>query len=133
RWIRGKDLCRHTFAGGPFATQSHKQKSQRRLANGDRSGCVSTRFLRAHPERLRQRFPGFVSRRLFAVCEGEGQREAVGTCLRSRHRPFRAIEPEETSQRLVKLHMTGNAGTRSEEHTSELQSRGHLVCRLLLE
>src|SRR5690625_863020 len=25
------------------------------------------------------------------------------------------------------------SGTRSEEHTSELQSRGHLVCRLLLE
>src|SRR5690625_4581398 len=28
---------------------------------------------------------------------------------------------------------TGTAATRSEEHTSELQSRGHLVCRLLLE
>src|SRR2546429_2447690 len=28
--------------------------------------------------------------------------------------------------------LTGN-GTRSEEHTSELQSRLHLVCRLLLE
>src|SRR5439155_14414007 len=31
---------------------------------------------------------------------------------------------------------TGSANTRaarSEEHTSELQSRGHLVCRLLLE
>src|SRR5437660_4979037 len=27
----------------------------------------------------------------------------------------------------------GMAGLRSEEHTSELQSRGHLVCRLLLE
>src|SRR5690625_916137 len=27
----------------------------------------------------------------------------------------------------------GEAYTRSEEHTSELQSRGHLVCRLLLE
>src|SRR5690625_6932297 len=26
-----------------------------------------------------------------------------------------------------------NASSRSEEHTSELQSRGHLVCRLLLE
>src|SRR3989442_3106320 len=26
-----------------------------------------------------------------------------------------------------------NAGSRSEEHTSELQSRPHLVCRLLLE
>src|SRR5690625_3347120 len=25
------------------------------------------------------------------------------------------------------------AGVRSEEHTSELQSRGHLVCRLLLD
>src|SRR5690625_5981823 len=27
----------------------------------------------------------------------------------------------------------GRPGNRSEEHTSELQSRGHLVCRLLLE
>src|SRR5690625_6453274 len=27
----------------------------------------------------------------------------------------------------------GLRGIRSEEHTSELQSRGHLVCRLLLE
>src|SRR5690625_5130509 len=29
--------------------------------------------------------------------------------------------------------MKGIHGERSEEHTSELQSRGHLVCRLLLE
>src|SRR5207253_10858619 len=28
---------------------------------------------------------------------------------------------------------SGNRARRSEEHTSELQSRGHLVCRLLLE
>src|SRR5437870_7420875 len=28
---------------------------------------------------------------------------------------------------------TGSVKKRSEEHTSELQSRGHLVCRLLLE
>src|SRR5439155_13683067 len=27
----------------------------------------------------------------------------------------------------------GRSAPRSEEHTSELQSRGHLVCRLLLE
>src|SRR5690625_5493057 len=27
----------------------------------------------------------------------------------------------------------GRSAARSEEHTSELQSRGHLVCRLLLE
>src|SRR5690625_6864426 len=33
------------------------------------------------------------------------------------------------------LHLTANGSmnTRSEEHTSELQSRGHLVCRLLLQ
>src|SRR5690625_1490241 len=31
------------------------------------------------------------------------------------------------------LARTLEAGDRSEEHTSELQSRGHLVCRLLLE
>src|SRR5690625_7001959 len=29
--------------------------------------------------------------------------------------------------------MGGTGEDRSEEHTSELQSRGHLVCRLLLE
>src|SRR5690625_5546826 len=29
--------------------------------------------------------------------------------------------------------IAANARVRSEEHTSELQSRGHLVCRLLLE
>src|SRR5690625_6133508 len=32
----------------------------------------------------------------------------------------------------IRLSM-GSVGDRSEEHTSELQSRGHLVCRLLLE
>src|SRR5207253_10340166 len=31
------------------------------------------------------------------------------------------------------IEMTKSLGVRSEEHTSELQSRGHLVCRLLLE
>src|SRR5690625_6962247 len=30
-------------------------------------------------------------------------------------------------------HLASLNKTRSEEHTSELQSRGHLVCRLLLE
>src|SRR5437660_3531725 len=34
---------------------------------------------------------------------------------------------------LVVVDRPHRAGVRSEEHTSELQSRGHLVCRLLLE
>src|SRR5437870_9038369 len=44
---------------------------------------------------------------------------------------------ESTFIPLVMLHAcrswTSTAPGRSEEHTSELQSRGHLVCRLLLE
>src|SRR5207253_7151690 len=38
------------------------------------------------------------------------------------------IDPRDTMQRDADIR-----GMRSEEHTSELQSRGHLVCRLLLE
>src|SRR5690625_6342768 len=38
---------------------------------------------------------------------------------------------DELEQRLEALHR--DREDRSEEHTSELQSRGHLVCRLLLE
>src|SRR5437660_3159744 len=34
---------------------------------------------------------------------------------------------------LIAVDATGGLLERSEEHTSELQSRGHLVCRLLLE
>src|SRR5437660_8848183 len=33
----------------------------------------------------------------------------------------------------ITIKKIGKARCRSEEHTSELQSRGHLVCRLLLE
>src|SRR5690625_6310464 len=34
---------------------------------------------------------------------------------------------------LIKVQLIQSRAVRSEEHTSELQSRGHLVCRLLLE
>src|SRR5207253_6951872 len=37
------------------------------------------------------------------------------------------------SHPVVNLDNPGAVRMRSEEHTSELQSRGHLVCRLLLE
>src|SRR5437660_9120625 len=40
---------------------------------------------------------------------------------------FGSYEPRRLSGRAERR------GRRSEEHTSELQSRGHLVCRLLLE
>src|SRR5690625_7022761 len=49
-------------------------------------------------------------------CGEEGSGEAAGQTVR-----------------LLKWHRSDGIETRSEEHTSELQSRGHLVCRLLLE
>src|SRR5690625_6681984 len=41
--------------------------------------------------------------------------------------------PEPYPTDLAAFVQTINDAMRSEEHTSELQSRGHLVCRLLLE
>src|SRR5207244_13016309 len=42
-------------------------------------------------------------------------------------------EGGEVRRRLVPDHLVQVEGDRSEEHTSELQSPDHLVCRLLLE
>src|SRR5690625_6479612 len=41
--------------------------------------------------------------------------------------------PGRAADQPVERPRTRGGGSRSEEHTSELQSRGHLVCRLLLE
>src|SRR3712207_8145268 len=38
-----------------------------------------------------------------------------------------------TAERRTAAHAAGSLAVRSEEHTSELQSRQYLVCRLLLE
>src|SRR5690625_6175278 len=43
------------------------------------------------------------------------------------------ITDDSPTQRVGAPPAAGFAEVRSEEHTSELQSRGHLVCRLLLE
>src|SRR5690625_3121207 len=40
---------------------------------------------------------------------------------------------EDMQVELIEKDGVSGVATRSEEHTSELQSRGHLVCRLLLE
>src|SRR5690625_5441141 len=41
--------------------------------------------------------------------------------------------PDDRAGDVVGQHGVQTQDIRSEEHTSELQSRGHLVCRLLLE
>src|SRR3712207_7926992 len=47
--------------------------------------------------------------------------------------PFRVTGTEGRFNTMVKVEGGGVTGQRSEEHTSELQSRQYLVCRLLLE
>src|SRR5690625_4268649 len=56
--------------------------------------------------------------------------DALVVCYRSLLTPDRAaLEQDEFQERLT----LDCEALRSAEHTSELQSRGHLVCRLLLE
>src|SRR5690554_7388548 len=55
---------------------------------------------------------------------------AAGTRVATSRASAMASAPRNTSRPTVKLR---KKSTRSEEHTSELQSRPHLVCRLLLE
>src|SRR5690625_6303538 len=51
------------------------------------------------------------------------------------HTPFRGQKKElvNLAEKNAKIALEERFSLRSEEHTSELQSRGHLVCRLLLE
>src|SRR5437660_8181533 len=50
-----------------------------------------------------------------------------------RRRRRRVRDERQTAQRRGQRRAPRGPSRRSEEHTSELQSRGHLVCRLLLE
>src|SRR2546422_6886215 len=59
------------------------------------------------------------------LCQTRFARSAIVSC-------GRAWKIETCRSRCV-LSKGGRSGSRSEEHTSELQSRLHLVCRLLLE
>src|SRR3712207_8533732 len=63
-----------------------------------------------------------------------GDDHSFGTEHHSR-RPAQGIVPPVTEARRVahRLHLLARQRKRSEEHTSELQSRQYLVCRLLLE
>src|SRR3989442_2711509 len=49
--------------------------------------------------------------------------------------PSRYAKADEAAEKIINASLKNDIGTgaRSEEHTSELQSRPHLVCRLLLE
>src|SRR5207253_9138168 len=74
---------------------------------------------------------------LFRSRAGCGRRRRCASAVPSPHRPADRSGPDPaagTAAPSPKPPPTRPAaGSRSEEHTSELQLRGHLVCRLLLE
>src|SRR2546429_1971391 len=77
--------------------------------------------------------PGYVGSAIPGMEMNVGENEEIVT--RGPHIfPGYWNRPEETARVFQDgwFH-TGDQGERSEEHTSELQSRLHLVCRLLLE
>src|SRR5687768_18117820 len=55
------------------------------------------------------------------------------TLFRSLHQRIGELSDAADKERHFRASLTLWRGLRSEEHTSELQSRLHLVCRLLLE
>src|SRR5439155_9492907 len=58
----------------------------------------------------------------------------LGTLLKGRMKTAASVFSGSCSAAISALLCVGSVQlVRSEEHTSELQSRGHLVCRLLLE
>src|SRR5439155_18839214 len=93
--------------------------------------------------------PGEDGREVAAVTHGKGDAGgvqhvgaeiAVGGDQRAGgndgHGPVREEAPsgiDDGSRGRARVRDSMNDEVRSEEHTSELQSRGHLVCRLLLE
>src|SRR2546422_4232468 len=78
---------------------------------------------------LRQAFPTHTNRTLFRF-ERRAPESAVCSffTVRSSRRPLPDSSPPQRGRENVHARLY-----RSEEHTSELQSRLHLVCRLLLE
>src|SRR5690606_39716143 len=84
-------------------------------------------------------FPTRRSSDLIIVREGEGERPSSAARIFARYRGTN-LERErfDASNIAISLNLLGDGtqidgNSRSEEHTSELQSRENLVCRLLLE
>src|SRR5690625_6015100 len=91
--------------------------------------------LPSHCRRAHRDLPSFPTRRSSDLADPRrGDRAAVGALVAAAlagHCAARA--GDRTGERAAAAPAETGLPVRSEEHTSELQSRGHLVCRLLLE
>src|SRR5207244_12847375 len=96
------------------------------------SFCTRSRSSGSHPLSLHDALP---------ICEehrrGDGDLGALRRHRRGARHPRLAVPPDDTGRPGVddrtSCVVRWNCQPRSEEHTSELQSPDHLVCRLLLE
>src|SRR5690625_6203029 len=91
--------------------------------------------------RTLRRTPGFTIAVILILALGIGANAGIFSILDALflRPPPEVFEPD----RIARIYIVrdsgmirtpnGGPGSRSEEHTSELQSRGHLVCRHLLE
>src|SRR5690606_39683755 len=70
---------------------------------------------------------------LFRSDRRDGTRDRAGVRRGGRHPLERLLDAARRDQLHGTGDLLGRLGRRSEEHTSELQSRENLVCRLLLE
>src|SRR3712207_7011550 len=73
-----------------------------------------------------------IYQKLRKAIEAEGRRGAVEGLWWQLSLTMRS-EEEPSAVSLLRISRDRDGGLRSEEHTSELQSRQYLVCRLLLE
>src|SRR2546429_1998108 len=86
-----------------------------------------------------ERFFFFSSRRRHTRCSRDWSSDVCSSDLRtpgidsSSSMPPSWVAIVSTASREITWNLSADALQRSEEHTSELQSRLHLVCRLLLE
>src|SRR5947209_12200669 len=87
---------------------------------------VSTRVMRSQPSRVSTFVRG--SRIVFTVKATSAEVNGFPSCHNT---PWRSLNVSDFPSAEIKPF--ARVGTRSEEHTSELQSRQYLVCRLLLE
>src|SRR5258708_26819396 len=63
----------------------------------------------------------------------EGKTEPGDDAAKNKYSPAKAALEDWVAKGVLKVDTSPTLRTRSEEHTSELQSPDHLVCRLLLE
>src|SRR3712207_8627181 len=79
------------------------------------------------------RSAGFAIPAVYEFCEEEGIDYTIALITNARLEKLAAPLLEEAQERYAEHQRKVRLISRSEEHTSELQSRQYLVCRLLLE